>query len=75
MSEEKRLQSDVEAMMGLIIHRYGTRLTPAELQEVHQGVEGLVHVTAVLRQVPLSNSDEPLVVFVPYRQEGATHES
>jgi hypothetical protein len=75
MSEETRPPSDIEAMMRLITQQYGTRLTPAELQEVRQGVEGLAQVTAALRQVPLSNSDEPLAVFVPYRQEGAAHES
>jgi hypothetical protein len=75
MSEEQRLQSEVEAMMSRIIHHYGSRLTPAQLQEVRQGVEGLAQVTAALRQVPLSNSDEPLAVFVPYRQEGTAHES
>jgi hypothetical protein len=74
MSEEKHSPADVEAMMSLIMHHYGSRLTAAQLEEVRQGVEGLARVTAALRQVPLSNGDEPLAVFVPYRQEGAAHE-
>ena len=74
MSDETHPPADVEAMMSLITHRYGTRLTPAELQEVRRGIEGLAQVIVALRRVPLSNSDEPLAVFVPYRQEGAAHE-
>jgi hypothetical protein len=70
MGEEQRSASETETLMGLITQRYGARLTPAELQEVRQGVESLTQVIATLRQVPLANSDEPFAVFIPYRQEG-----
>jgi hypothetical protein len=70
MSQAHRPIPDTKAMLDLILQQYGTRLTPTELEEVRQGVEGLAQLTAVLRQVPLANSDEPLAVFVPYRQEG-----
>ena len=69
MSEAHRPIDDTKAVMALILQQYGTRLGPTELEEVRQGVEGLVQVTTVLRQVPLANSDEPYAVFVPYRQE------
>jgi hypothetical protein len=61
--------------MGLITQRYGSRLTPAQLEEVGKGVEGLLQMLAALQQVQLANSDEPLAVFVPYRQEDGSHAS
>ena len=75
MSDAQHPPSDTEASMGRIIQRYGSRLTPIQLEEVRKGVEGLEQMTAALQQVQLANSDEPLAVFVPYRQEGGTHES
>jgi hypothetical protein len=70
MSEDHPTLSEAETMMELIIQRYGTRLTPAELEAVRQGVAGLMQVSAALRQVQLANSDEPFAVFMPYRREG-----
>jgi hypothetical protein len=69
MSEAHHPMADTQAVMALILQQYGTRLGPTELEEVRKGVDGLLHVTTVLRQVPLANSDEPYAVFVPYRQE------
>jgi hypothetical protein len=45
------------------------------LEEVGKGVEGLLQMLAALQQVQLANSDEPLAVFVPYRQEDGSHAS
>jgi hypothetical protein len=70
MSEEHRPLTDTKAILDLILQQYGSRLRPTELEAVRQGVAGLAQMTAVLRQVPLANSDEPCAVFVPYRQEG-----
>jgi hypothetical protein len=70
MSEEHRTPSEAETMMDLIMQRYGSRLTPTELEAVRQGVAGLMQVSAALRQAPLANSDEPFAIFMPYRQEG-----
>jgi hypothetical protein len=61
--------------MSLIRQRYGNRLTPAQLEEVGKGVAGLVQMLAALQQVQLANSDAPLAVFVPYRQEDGSHAS
>jgi hypothetical protein len=69
MSEEHRPIADTKAILDSILQQYGSRLTPTELEEVRKGVAGLTQMTAVLRQVPLANSDEPCAVFVPYRQE------
>jgi hypothetical protein len=69
MSEEHRPIADTKATLDGILQQYGSRLTPTELEEVRKGVEGLAQMTAVLRQMPLANSDEPCAVFVPYRQE------
>jgi hypothetical protein len=75
MNDAQHCQSDTETIMGLITRRYGARLTPAQLQEVRQGVEGLAQMTAALQHVQLANSDEPFAVFVPYRQEGEARAS
>lgn len=56
-------------MLDLIQQRYGARLTPAELEEVQQGVEGIARAVAALRAVKLDNGDEPCAIFVPYCQE------
>jgi hypothetical protein len=69
MSEAHHPSTDTQAVMALIQQQYGARLGPTELEEVRKGVDGLLQVTTVLRQVPLANSDEPYAVFVPYRQE------
>jgi hypothetical protein len=70
MSETPQATSDTEIILHLITQRYGSRLTPSELEEVRKGVAGLAQVTAALQRVPLTNSDEPFAVFIPYRQEG-----
>jgi hypothetical protein len=70
MSEDHPTASEAATMMDLIIQRYGSRLTPAALEAVRQGVTGLTQMSAALRQAQLTNSDEPGAVFIPYRQEG-----
>ena len=70
MAEEPTTPHESQILLDLIKQRYGARLTPAELEEVQKGVEGIAQAAAALRAVKLDNSDEPFSVFVPYRQEG-----
>ena len=59
--------AEVERLFALVRDRYGDRLTPAQLDEVRKGVEGVVLAARALRSVRLRNADEPFSPFVPYR--------
>ncbi|HEV8439292.1 MAG TPA: hypothetical protein VGT40_14455 [Methylomirabilota bacterium] len=61
---------EVETLFALVRERYGSRLTPAELEELRKGVEATVQAMRALRAVRLQNADEPLQPFIPYRAEG-----
>jgi hypothetical protein len=67
MSADPRPDAEVERLLALVRERYGDRLTPAQLDEVRKGVEGVVMAARALRAVRLENSDEPFPPFVPYR--------
>ena len=54
-------------LFDLVRERYGSALSPEELEHVRTGVERLVEAADAMRSVPLSNADEPLATFVPYR--------
>ena len=59
--------AEVEQLFALVRQRYGDRLTPAQLEEVKKGVEGIVQAARALRAVRLTNDDEPMQPFVPFR--------
>ena len=58
---------EVERRFALVRERYGDRLTPAQLDEVRKGVQGIVQTARALRAVRLGNADEPMQPFIPYR--------
>ena len=58
---------EVERRFALVRERYGHRLTPAQLDEVHKGVQGIVQTARALRAVRLDIADEPMQPFIPYR--------
>ena len=70
MSQKDEKHSDMEYMFNIVKRRFGDRLTAEELGEVEKMVEGIEKMTASLRAVKLTNSDEPFSRFVPYREEG-----
>lgn len=59
----------VDTLQALVARRYGDRLTPAELAGVRQGIETVVEMSRALRAVKVTNSDEPMPPFVPFRAE------
>lgn len=61
--------AEVDRLFALVCERYGDRLTPAELEEVRKGVEGVVQAARALRAVKLESSDEPFPPFIPYRAD------
>ena len=59
--------AEVERLFALVRERYGDRLTPAQLDEVKKGVEGVVAAARAMRAVKLPHSDGPFPPFTPYR--------
>jgi hypothetical protein len=66
MSDTQRSTPESESLVQIIRQKYGSRLNDAELEEVRQGIEGIMQAAAALRAVPLANSDEPVTVFSLY---------
>ena len=69
MAEGDPEASEAAQLFALIRARYGTRLTPAQLEEVQKGVEGVADMARALRAVPLGNADEPMQPFAPFRAD------
>lgn len=60
---------EIDVLMALVRQRYGSRLTPTELDGVRAGLAGIVELARALRAVRLRNGDEPDPPFVPFRPE------
>ena len=58
-------QSEVELLFSLVRDRYGSRLTPEELEAVRTGVAAIVEGARALRAVHLDNADGPLLALPP----------
>ena len=63
-------EREVEERFKMVKGLYGDRLDDEQLEEVRQGIEGIVAASQTLRAVKLENGDEPYSVFTPYRAEG-----
>ena len=69
MSPAARDPGEVDLLLGLVRHRYGDRLTPGQLAALRESVEAIAALAAAVRAVPLSNADEPLAPFTPFRAD------
>jgi hypothetical protein len=69
MSEAPREASEVDLRFALVRHRYGDRLTPEQLDGLRRSVEAIAEMVAALRAVRLTNADEPLPRFIPFRAD------
>jgi hypothetical protein len=69
MSPAARDPAEVDLLLGLVRHRYGDRLTPAQLAALRENLEAIAALAAAVRCVPLSNADEPLAPFTPFRAD------
>jgi hypothetical protein len=65
MSESGSAASEAEFLFALVRERYGSRLTPEELETVRTGVAAIVEGARALRAVRLDNADGPLVPLPP----------
>jgi len=61
---------DALALAQVVNNRWGDRLTPEELAQVIQNIDGGLKRAAELYRIPLLNSDAPDFVFTPYRSGG-----
>ncbi len=69
MREAQRVPAETEAVLDLLMRRYGDRLTPEMSEGLRGAVEGVVKTVAAVRSVPLENGDAPLLGFTPVRTE------
>jgi len=69
MKGTDRLESEKRYLWEMIQSRYGDRLSEEALEEVKKGIEGILKIASALRSVPLSNGDEPMMSFTPFRKE------
>ena len=69
MSEAAKADPEADALFEILRHRYGDRLTPEQLDEVRKIVGAQVEAARALRAIRLTNADEPMQPFAPYREE------
>jgi hypothetical protein len=69
MSEVAKPDPEADALFEIVRVRYGDRLTPAQLDELRKIVAAQLEAARTLRAVALTNADEPMQFFAPYRAE------
>jgi len=61
---------EFETVFEIVRLRYGTRLTPEQLEDLRKIVRARVDAARALRAIRLTNADEPFQRFEPYREDG-----
>ena len=69
MSEPAKPDPETDALFEVVRQRYGDRLTWEQLDELRKIVGAQVEAAHALRAVRLTNADEPIQPFAPYRDE------
>jgi hypothetical protein len=69
MTPEQQNDQGLEAWLALVIARYGDRIPAVERERVRESVRGLRAAADALAAFPLTNADEPDVLFRVYRGE------
>ena len=69
MSEAAKADPEADALFEIVCQRYGDRLSPEQQDEVRKIVRAQVEAARALRAVRLTNADEPMQPFAPYRAE------
>jgi hypothetical protein len=60
---------EIELRLALVLGRYRDRLDAEQTEALRRAVEWVVEQVTILRAVSLSNADEPLPRFVPFRAD------
>jgi hypothetical protein len=69
MPEDAMDSKRAEARLAEVSARFGDRLTDEQTAQVKRRIERSVRLSQELRTKPVTNSDEPEIVFAPYRGE------
>jgi hypothetical protein len=69
MSESAKPDPEADALFEVVCQRYGDRLTREQLDELRKIVRAQVDAARALRAIRLTNADEPMQPFAPYREE------
>lgn len=69
MSEPAKPDPEANALFEIVRQRYGDRLTREQLDELSRIVQAQVEAARALRAMRLTNADEPMQPFAPYREE------
>ena len=69
MSEPAKPDPEADALFEIVRQRYGGRLTPEQLYDLRQIAQAQVEAARALRSIRLTNAEEPMQPFVPYRTE------
>lgn len=57
------IAADARALLQVVQRRWGDRLDAKQLEAVREDIEGNLGAAAALRALPLTNADEPDVIF------------
>ena len=69
MSEPTMPDPEAAALFEIVRQRYGDRLTPSLMDEARKIVRAQLEAGRALRAMRLTNADEPMQPFAPYREE------
>jgi hypothetical protein len=67
--QDERRERIVDAKLALAKARFGDRFDSAQWDAIRENITGLTKCGDALRAVPMTNGDEPEIVFVPYRSD------
>jgi len=67
MSEPTKPDPEADALFEIVRQRYVDRLTQEQLGELSRIVRAQVEAARALRAIRLTNADEPMQPFAPYR--------
>ena len=59
----------ITARLAEIEARFGGALTPEQREQVRGRIERTLKLGSAMRTTPLTNADEPEIVFAPYRAD------
>jgi hypothetical protein len=68
-TEDPRHTPIIDARLIELIARFGDRFDDDQRAQVRSRIDRTVSLADSLRKLPLTNADEPEIVFVPYRAD------